>query len=358
MISDFDYNVGGWRVDQHVRLVGDTTGNKRADIIGFGYSGVLISRNNGGNTFGPQVLALNDFGSASGWTNTNHIRYVADLRKRGMVDIIGFGNKGILVSLNNGDGTFAPAKLALNDFGCSAGGWRHDRHLRFLADTTGNGLPDVIGFGDSAVFVAINKGDGTFAPGKAIIWNLTHSNGGWRVEQHPRTVADLTGDGRADIIGFGTGGVWFSLNNGDGTFQEPKLVVNQFGYQQGWRVDQHPRFVADLNGDGCGDIVGFSHSGVFVARNKGDGTFEAPTYVLKDFGCNQGWRVDKHPRYLVDLTGNGLPDIIGFGESAVWVSYNDGAGNFGSVVKLTDSFAYSGGQWAVDKTVRWVANLN
>ena len=27
--------------------------------------------------------------------------------------------------------------------------------------------------------------------------------GGWRVEKHPRLLADLTGDGRADIVGFG-----------------------------------------------------------------------------------------------------------------------------------------------------------
>jgi Common central domain of tyrosinase len=34
--------------------------------------------------------------------------------------------------------------------------------------------------------------------------------GGWRVEQHPRFLADLTGDGRADIVGFGEAGVWVS----------------------------------------------------------------------------------------------------------------------------------------------------
>jgi hypothetical protein len=53
--------------------------------------------------------------------------------------------------------------------------------------------------------------------------------------------------GRADIVGFGGAGVWVSLNNGDGTFQGPQLAVNDFGYNAGgWRVDQHPRFLADL----------------------------------------------------------------------------------------------------------------
>ena len=28
------------------------------------------------------------------------------------------------------------------------------------------------------------------------------------MEQHPRFVVDTTGDGRADIVGFGNAGVW------------------------------------------------------------------------------------------------------------------------------------------------------
>jgi hypothetical protein len=52
----------------------------------------------------------------------------------------------------------------------------------------------------------------------------------------------------ADIVGFGGAGVWVSLNNGDGTFQGPQLVVNNFGFDAGgWRVDQHPRFLAEVS---------------------------------------------------------------------------------------------------------------
>src|SRR5262249_20620631 len=95
--------------------------------------------------------------------------------------------------------------------------------------------------------------------------------GGWRVDQHPRFVVDVTGDGRADIVGFGNAGVYVSRNNGDGTFQAPQRVVNDFGYVAGgWRVDQHPRFVVDVTGDGRADIVGFGNAGVYVSRNEGD----------------------------------------------------------------------------------------
>jgi hypothetical protein len=44
--------------------------------------------------------------------------------------------------------------------------------------------------------------------------------------------------------------------------------MDDMGYEAGgWRVERHPRFLADTTGDGCGDIVGFGNDGVwFRAR--------------------------------------------------------------------------------------------
>ncbi|KAJ2924117.1 hypothetical protein H1R20_g12982, partial [Candolleomyces eurysporus] len=342
-VPDFGYHAGSWRTDQHVRLVGDTTGDGLGDIIGFGDSGVFVSRNNG-ETFSLPSLVLEDFGSTKGWSVDDHVRYVADLRNKGYVDIIGFGDRGVFVSLNNGDGTYAPARLVLKDFGFVAGGWKMDRHLRFLADVNGDEIPDIVGLGEKHVFVALGNGDGTFAAPRIVI-------------NHAFT---CSGDGRADMIGFGNSGVWAVLNNGDGTFQQPKLVLKDFGLSEDagkWQVNKRPRFIADVNGDGRGDIVGFGDAGVFVAIGNGDGTFQTPKLVIRDFGYNAGqWRVDKHPRFVVDLTGNGAADIIGFGQDAVWVSYNDGKGNFGPVQKLTEEFSFNRG-WGTNNTVRWIANL-
>jgi hypothetical protein len=40
------------------------------------------------------------------------------------------------------------------------------------------------------------------------VTNFAYVAGGWRVDQHPRCLADTTADGRADIVGFGYAGVW------------------------------------------------------------------------------------------------------------------------------------------------------
>lgn len=359
-IQDFGYNAGGWRIDKHVRLVADVTGDRTSDIVGFGDAGVLVSFNNGDNSFtSPVKLVLKDFAySAGGWRVEKHIRYLADIRNTGRADIVGFGDGGVLVSKNNGGGNFSPASLALNDFGYNAGGWRLDRHLRFLGDATGDGRLDIIGFGESHVFLSRNNGDGTFTPVKSVIDNFTYSAGGWRIDQHPRFIADLTGDGRVDVIGFGGAGAYVSLNDGSGSFGAVNLAVNNFGTAQGWKVDQHPRYIADLTGDKRGDIIGFGDAGVYVSYNNGNGTFQPAKFVLNNFGVQQGWQVNKHPRFVVDLTGDGRADIIGFGEGFTFVSYNDGKGGFGPVISLTNEFSFTGGKWAEDKTVRWLANLN
>ena len=168
-----------------------------------------------------------------------------------------------------------------------------ERHPRYLADLTGDGRADIVGFGDAGVYVSLNHGDGTFSEPTLASGNFGYlpEAGEWRVEDHPRFLADLTGDGRADIVAFGGSGVHVALNNGSGTFQDAGVVVHNFGHQYdagGWLVERHPRFLADLTGDGKADIVGFGDAGVYVSLNNGDGTFPQPTLAVANFGYEAG----------------------------------------------------------------------
>ena len=165
----------------------------------------------------------------------------------------------------------------------------------------GQGRADIVGFGDAGVYIAFNNGDGTFSfVPLPVIDDFGYEAGDWRVDKHPRVLADLRGNGRADIIGFGDAGVYVALSNGDGTFSyTPQPVINDFCYDTGWRVDKHPRFVADVTGNGFADIVGFGDAGVYIAFGNGDGTFSfTPQPVIDDFCYDTGWRVDRHPRFL------------------------------------------------------------
>jgi hypothetical protein len=202
--------------------------------------------------------------------------------------------------------------------------------LRLTADLTADGRADIVAFGDAGVYAAFSNGDGSFAFTPVPVVNDFGFDQGWRVDRHVRLVGDLTGDGRADIVGFGDLGVYVAYNNGDGTFAfTPVPVVNDFGFDQGWRVEKHPRVLADVTGDGKLDIVGFGDAGVYVAYNNGDGTFSFnPVPVFPDFGVDQGWQVDRHPRFMADVTGDGRAEIVGFGDAGVLVGLNRGDGTF------------------------------
>ncbi len=358
VVANFAYNAGGWRVEKHPRFLADLTGDGRADIIGFGDAGVWASLNNGSGGFPQPTMVVANFAyNAGGWRVEKHPRFLADLTGDGRADIIGFGDAGVWASLNNGSGGFPQPTMVVANFAYNAGGWRVEKHPRFLADLTGDGRADIVGFGDAGVWVSLNNGNGTFANPTKVVDNFGYNAGGWRVEKHPRFLADLTGDGRADIVGFGDAGVWVSLNNGNGTFANPTKVVDNFGYNAGgWRVEKHPRFLADLTGDGRADIVGFGDAGVWVSLNNGNGTFANPTKVVDNFAYNAGgWRVEKHPRFLADLTGDGRADIIGFGDAGVWESLNNGSGGLPQPTMVVANFAYTAGGWRVERHPRFVA---
>lgn len=79
----------------------------------------------------------------------------------------------------------------------------------------------------------------------------------------------VNGDDRADIVGFGNAGVYVSRSTGNGNFGNPYLAVSNFGYSGNagnWRVDRHPRMLGDIDGDGRDEIVGFGNAGVWVSE--------------------------------------------------------------------------------------------
>ena len=154
--------------------------------------------------------------------------------------------------------------LAIPGFGTNPAGG--STGIRFVADTSGDGRRDVVGFGDHGVWVA-QAAPRAASSRELIVEDFGYVAGRWRVERHPRFLADTTGDGRPDIVGFGDHGVWLARALPGGGFAPLELVMDDMGYEAGgWRVERHPRFLADTTGDGRRDIVGFGNDGVWVAR--------------------------------------------------------------------------------------------
>ncbi len=358
-VRNFGYTAGGWRVERHPRLMADTTADKRADLVGFGDAGVYVSRALATGGFEPPVLRIGNFGyTAGGWRVEKHPRFLADTTADGRADVVGFGEQGVWVSRAQPDGTFDALRMVVDNFGYTAGGWRIEKHPRFLADTTADGRADIIGFGDAGVYISRAQADGSYSAPQLAVANYGYVAGGWRIEKHPRFVVDTTGDGRADIVGFGDAGVYVSRAQADGSYTGPQLVVGNFGYDAGgWRVEKHPRFVADLTGDGRADILGFGEQGVWVSLAQPDGSYGPLELAVANFGyAAGGWRVEKHPRFLADTTGDGRLDIVGFGDAGVWVSRSLGGGKFEPPGLVVTNYGYVAGGWRIEKHPRFVVD--
>ena len=172
------------------------------------------------------------------------------------------------------------ATLSLSAFGPSVGSWTgQDRCPRELADVNGDGKADIVGFGDSPASMSLC--DRRRALCRPHIRACCLRSGRRRVEQRRHLSARACGRERgrtADIVGFGIAGIYVSLATGDGHFAAPTYELAAFGAAAGgWSShDIYPRELADVNGDGKADIVGFGLAGVYVSLPPEAGTLPPP----------------------------------------------------------------------------------
>ncbi|WP_254563763.1 BPSL0067 family protein [Oscillatoria sp. HE19RPO] len=343
----FTKNIGGWTDNNNYpRVLGDVNGDGRVDIVGFGASDVFVSLGNSNGSFGTPIASKpstsNGFTkNVGGWSdNNNYPRLLADVNGDGRADIIGFGASDVFVSLSNGNGTFRAPVASSPGLTKNRGGWSdNNNYPRLVGDVNGDGRADIVGFGTSDVFVSFGNSNGTFGTpvrSKPSSTNgFTKNVGGWSDNNnYPRLLADVNGDGRADIVGFGISDVFVSLSNGNGTFRapvasSPGLTKNRGGWTDN---NNYPRLLRDVNGDNRADIVGFGASDVFVSLANSDGTFRTPI-AYKPSSTNAftknvgGWTDNNnYPRLLGDINGDRKADIIGFGATDVFASLSGVAG--------------------------------
>ncbi len=328
-INIYSVSGGGWSsFDKFPRQVADVNGDGRADIIGFGQNATFVSLGQANGTFANAITAINIYSvTGGGWSSFDKFpRQVADVNGDGRADIIGFGQNATFVSLGQANGTFANAITAINIYSVTGGGWSSfDKFPRQVADVNGDGRADIIGFGQNATFVSLGQANGTFANAITAINIYSVTGGGWSsFDKFPRQVADVNGDGRADIIGFGQNATFVSLGQANGTFANAITAINIYSVTGGgWSsFDKFPRQVADVNGDGRADIIGFGNNATFVSLGQANGTFTNPVIATSDYSVTGGgWSsFGRFPRQVADVNGDGRADIIGFGQNATFVS--------------------------------------
>jgi hypothetical protein len=200
----------------------------------------------------------------------------ADINGDGKADVCGRGRDGMWCALSTGT-HFGPLLLQQNVFSDAQGWSLLDYYtsLRF-ADVDGNGRPDICGRGMAGIYCAHNNGNGTFSfpalwdLSSSVAPNLSDADG-WGLPQYGSTImfADINRDGKADVCGRGRAGIWCELSTGTG-FGPAFLAQHNFSDAEGWNqlVDYGSLRFADVTGDGKRDICGRGSLGIYCAVAK------------------------------------------------------------------------------------------
>ncbi|NVB77684.1 MAG: VCBS repeat domain-containing M23 family metallopeptidase [Kofleriaceae bacterium] len=319
---------------------GDVNGDGRADLVslssngntytwlGTATGGFSNAVADGGNTF--------DSALADG---TGHLVVgVADVdgdRRADLVTVYGDGNAYVYKGTSSGawgtrtssfNGTMALAMMT---------GSGHDPIA--VADVTGDGRADLITHATNGnVYVYPGTSSGSFGGGVASGGNTFDSAfrdglGHWFVG-----AADVNGDGRADLVSVhsnGTAYVYLGTSSGAfGTRVDSFAGTMSLATVDG--LDGHvPVGVADVDGDGRADLVTHHTNGtVYVYRGTSTGAFSggvpsfAGTMAMGQFGA-AGHQVVG----VLDITGDGKADLVTVLGGSVYVYRGSSTGAFSGV---------------------------
>jgi hypothetical protein len=291
------------------------------DLDGDGYSdacirlgGGLSCAVNGHNLLGAATLFGASFADANGWSSdaTGSTVQYADVDGDKRLDACGRSATGIVCAIGSGSGFAAPR------------GWSAELAdpsvlVRF-ADVNGDGYADVCGRTATGVVCALNTKAGAFAASSPWLTTELTDAGGWGADAYASTVqlADVDGDGNADVCGRGPSGLVCATSNGTNAFVRPHLwsFRDDFSDAAGWNAAAGyygSVHFGDVNGDGVADVCGRNAKGVLCALSSGTAFEQAALVQPNAFTDAQGWLPDAYGVSLRvgDIDHDGRADLCG-----------------------------------------------
>jgi RHS repeat-associated protein len=203
-----------------------------------------------------------------------------------------------------------------------------------LVDLSGDGLLDLVQFSAPPAGFVSRTGEGweDFVPFRALPAVDWKSPG--------LMLIDLTGDGRADLILADDNVLtWYPSLGHDG-FAAPRRAVSSFDEDRGPRLvladDRQTIFVADMSGDGLADLVRVRNGEVCYWPNIGYGQFGSRVVMSSAPWFDRPDQFDPHRLRLIDVDGSGTTDILYLGANEVCVWSNESGNGWAARQRLSN----------------------
>ena len=331
-----------------------------ADLRGSGHKDLITSAGivlfgNGNGTFTQSSTAAFPASAATSSYGPNVV--AADFNKDSKPDLAVDNGVSIQIYLGKGDGTFTPGAgySTINNVGyLVAQDIDGDGNVDLYSGTGNNGTLGGDQFDFNMGYALMGNGDGTFRGAPSQLFSYTGTN-----------LDDLNGDKIVDAVGVNADGSFTSyLGDGKGNFATGATLVTspitlsgtKYTFNSG--IDSYS--VGDINGDGTGDLVYIATNfygpnfapGIFIAMGKGDGSFDAPTFMpTPAFVAPPD--IDVNPTLngvrLADMNHDGKLDLVYIYNTTSYTNHNasvgiaiqfgNGDGTFKTTSQLTQLFS-------------------
>ncbi|MEN1975225.1 VCBS repeat-containing protein, partial [Cellulomonas olei] len=285
------------------------------------YSGVGVAssyRSNGDGTF---QQAVDDRGSALSFVDlgigTNENTLVADVTGDGQDDVVYASNTGNLARVYPRDAVGRRFSSVVQTPGLAAPFGSGPQQATMVGDVNGDRFADLVQADEAGdrIWVYPGAASGVFSS-TPVVTTVPGSDFGQDAEVQTTRLADADGDGVQDIVFVSRGTTYryadTYLGNGDGTFAAAVRTPNPNFAVGSDTSSTRQTLVADVTGDGLADIVsvddGWAYTVVWKAL--GGGRFSW-NQIRGPLASAVGWGSSASESTLLrDVDGDGLADLV------------------------------------------------